>query len=215
MYYQQKKTFTLIEMLIVIVIIGILAAALIPRLQSLQARARNANRKVDIRTLWNAIQIYYEDKNNFPIRLWYLETGWVLVSIPTDPRVAVNGNVCGAYFPDFDAIYLTSWFYNSINCPGNPAACSTIHKWYLYAQSQSLDYATLWVRMEDDWTINSYDSTTTYTWIQKLCNWEWDLWPYETNQYGVRNVAVADFQQWMDAKGKVYFNFFHKWSYIY
>jgi|GEM_PF-4642644 len=31
-----KKSFTLIEMLIVIVIIGILSAALIPRLQSIQ-----------------------------------------------------------------------------------------------------------------------------------------------------------------------------------
>ena len=31
-----KKTFTLIEMLIVIVIIGILAAALVPRLQAVQ-----------------------------------------------------------------------------------------------------------------------------------------------------------------------------------
>ena len=38
-------------MLIVIVIIGILAAALVPRLNTLQLRARNATRKVDIRTL--------------------------------------------------------------------------------------------------------------------------------------------------------------------
>ena len=36
MKYTKRKTFTLIEMLIVIVIIGILAAALIPRLQSIQ-----------------------------------------------------------------------------------------------------------------------------------------------------------------------------------
>ena len=38
-----KKTFTLIEMLIVVVIIGILAAALIPRLQDSQERTYDVN----------------------------------------------------------------------------------------------------------------------------------------------------------------------------
>ena len=56
-----KKTFTLIEMLIVIVIIGILAAALVPRLQSVQARARDTKRKADIRTIYNANEVYKLD----------------------------------------------------------------------------------------------------------------------------------------------------------
>ena len=209
------KTFTLIEMLIVIVIIGIFAAALVPRLNTLQLRARNATRKVDIRTLWNTIQMYYQDRNNFPPNLKHLLTGGLVTSLPIDPRVAINGNVCGAYFTDFDSIYLITGFYNTPNCSADITTCSTVYNGYLYAQSQSLDYATLGARMEDDGTINSYDHPVTYTWIQKLCNWEWDPTPYETNAYNVRWLAIADFQQWMDAKGKVYFNFFHKWSYIY
>ena len=55
------KTFTLIEMLIVIVIIGILAAALIPRLQSVQGRARDTKRKVDLKSIANVNEIYRLD----------------------------------------------------------------------------------------------------------------------------------------------------------
>ena len=54
----KHKSFTLIEMLIVIVIIGILAAALIPRLNSLQARARDTTRRTDTLTIYNALMSY-------------------------------------------------------------------------------------------------------------------------------------------------------------
>ncbi|MEI7477590.1 MAG: prepilin-type N-terminal cleavage/methylation domain-containing protein [bacterium] len=60
-----KKSFTLIEMLIVVVIIGILAAALIPRLQSVQARARDTKRKADLHQIGTALAIYKEDNGGF------------------------------------------------------------------------------------------------------------------------------------------------------
>ena len=58
-------TFTLIEMLIVIVIIGILAAAIIPRLQSLQGRARDTKRKADLLQIYNSNEIYRLDNNDY------------------------------------------------------------------------------------------------------------------------------------------------------
>lgn len=63
---QSKKTFTLIEMLIVIVIIGILAAALVPRLQAVQGRARDTKRKVDLTTLNGVFSIYLLDNSEYP-----------------------------------------------------------------------------------------------------------------------------------------------------
>ena len=61
MNYRKTLSFTLIEMLIVIVIIGILAAALVPRLQALQGNARDARRKTDLRTIAGTLEIYILD----------------------------------------------------------------------------------------------------------------------------------------------------------
>lgn len=65
MIFKNKKTFTLIEMLIVVVIIGIIAASLIPRLQNTQARTRDMIRKKDIKTAADAIAVYYQDNQKF------------------------------------------------------------------------------------------------------------------------------------------------------
>ena len=61
-----RKWFTLIEMLIVIVIIGILAAALIPRLTGIQARARDTARIADMRNTATALEVYYFDNGSYP-----------------------------------------------------------------------------------------------------------------------------------------------------
>jgi len=86
-----KKWFTLIEMLIVIVIIGILAAALIPRLASARGRANDTARKADLQQLATVLVAYEIDHGSFPdVRgsidciSWYLNSAGTN-GIPTDP----------------------------------------------------------------------------------------------------------------------------------
>jgi general secretion pathway protein G len=63
----KKAGFTLVEMLIVIVIIGILAAALIPRLMSARGRANDTARKADLQQLGTSLISYQVDNSSFPM----------------------------------------------------------------------------------------------------------------------------------------------------
>lgn len=76
-----KKGFTLVEMLIVVVIIGILSAALLPRLQGAQSAARDSARKSDLSQLGSAILSYYNNRGEYP---WpktgdYMNKTWEMI----------------------------------------------------------------------------------------------------------------------------------------
>jgi prepilin-type N-terminal cleavage/methylation domain-containing protein len=60
------KAFTLVEMLIVIVIIGILIASLMPRMQAAQGRARDVARKNDLAQIQTAIISSQSDRRDWP-----------------------------------------------------------------------------------------------------------------------------------------------------
>jgi prepilin-type N-terminal cleavage/methylation domain-containing protein len=62
----KKRWFTLIEMLIVIVIIGILAWALIPRIGSARDKANDTAREANVRSLATAMVSYGMDHNWYP-----------------------------------------------------------------------------------------------------------------------------------------------------
>lgn len=67
MLAKYKQTgFTIVELLIVIVVIGILAAITIVAYNGVQSRARDAQRRSDISTITKALELYYIDNGNYP-----------------------------------------------------------------------------------------------------------------------------------------------------
>lgn len=58
--------FTIVELLVVIVVIGILAGLVLNSFSGAQGRARDAKRKTDIRTLTTALEIYYAENGQYP-----------------------------------------------------------------------------------------------------------------------------------------------------
>ncbi|MEO7617886.1 MAG: prepilin-type N-terminal cleavage/methylation domain-containing protein [Candidatus Saccharibacteria bacterium] len=94
---KKEQGFTLLELLIVIVIIGILALLIIPNISSAPKKARDTQRKTDLRAAQKALEEYYVSNQAYPTvasptdittALTSLSTGSAppLKTIPVDPK---------------------------------------------------------------------------------------------------------------------------------
>jgi prepilin-type N-terminal cleavage/methylation domain-containing protein len=63
---KQESGFTIVELLIVIVVIGILAALVLNTFQGVQARARDTERTTDINSVHTHLEVYYNDYAYYP-----------------------------------------------------------------------------------------------------------------------------------------------------
>lgn len=120
MKLQQKgprnKAFTLIELLVVIAIIGILSSIVLASLNTARAKARDARRLADMRTIENALQMYYLQYGSVPVTsaygevdagtwdysheggfMTFLQTSGILQQVPVDPLNNMVGDSASGY----------------------------------------------------------------------------------------------------------------------
>jgi len=63
---KNQQGFTLIELLVVIAIIGLLSTLSIVALNQARARSRDARRLADVKQIQTALEMYYNDLNQYP-----------------------------------------------------------------------------------------------------------------------------------------------------
>lgn len=134
-----KKSFTLIELLVVIAIIGSLSALFLPNFMAARERARDSQRKSDLRQIQKALELYKQDQTNssFPAE----------VDIPSPGLLFSNVTTGTVYMNKF---------------PGDPNR--TGDNSYFYSRGLDLITYTLCACLENkadpDGTVGDCDDTT-------------------------------------------------------
>jgi prepilin-type N-terminal cleavage/methylation domain-containing protein len=105
-----KPGFTLVELLIVVVIIGILAMIAIPKFQDVKGKANTAVMKTDLRNLSTAEEGYLFDHDSYTASL-------SAISYNASPGVTVTVSAATA----------SGWSASATNPQSSPVTCAFFH----------------------------------------------------------------------------------------
>lgn len=129
---KRQQGFTLIELLVVIAIIGILAGMVIVALSGAREKARDAQRKSDLRQLKSALELYRGDRQQYLV-----VTG------------CVDVNDTGSAFRTALAGGATPYIRTIPRDPRNAADAAAWPQDYCYESDTAGDDYILWARIEN------------------------------------------------------------------
>ncbi len=114
---RRRAGFTLVELLIAIVIIGIIASIGYSSYNSAQMRARDAKRKQDLRSISVALELYYQKNKHYPCSSdWQLSSS--ADSLWIKDEVVIGVTSCGS--TPFNTNYINSLPKDPLRNSGNP-----------------------------------------------------------------------------------------------
>ncbi len=166
-FKQKLKWFTLIEMLIVIVIIWILAAAIFPKLWWAQARARDTARKSNLQQLATALVSYQIDHSQY---------------IPWAHTIA-----------DIKSKLVTAWLDN-VPIDPNPDRHNSWIEWLSTLSWQFL-YTSIKKYWIDNNAFVIMAASETEWWSNRVVDWNNSIWTTNYDDFD-EIVLCKDFQVW-------------------
>ena len=93
----KQKGFTIVELLIVIVVIGILAALVITTFSGIQKKARDTDRQTDVKGVHGQVEAYFAQTGKYPTLANLQSDTWVEANLKgldldslVDPKASAN-----------------------------------------------------------------------------------------------------------------------------
>ncbi len=122
-----KKGFTLIELLVVIAIIGLLSTLAVVALNNARSKSRDAKRVADVKQMQTALELYYNDCNQYPT---------VAAAMDLPGTLAAENDGC-------TAPTTLGTFLSQVPTAPNPAdgGCSAAENTYTYTSTTALGAA--------------------------------------------------------------------------
>lgn len=151
MVRRKKNTFvgfTIVELLIVIVVIGILSAIAIVSYNGAQNTARNAQRLDDINRVADLLDIYYTKNGTYPVTTNQPQANWKSVDVRTDDN-CTNGTSQADWIPNMTETLPQSNQVGAVGADGEKGC-------YLYASNGTDFVLSAWNMISSPQTSTLY-----------------------------------------------------------
>ncbi len=155
---QQNKGFTIVELLIVIVVIGILALLVITTYAGIQQKARNTKRQTDVAAIQTQLEAFFQTNGYYPNLTDLNSATWVstnLKSLDTtalvDPSNATGSKtLVNSATPSKQYGYVAFQADGTTSCDGASPADQACAKYTIYAMNEGSSPATYFTKVALD-----------------------------------------------------------------